>query len=108
MHRLRLKSRSPSKLLTIDENGVGNSAKIVRLSQSKCSASRFRFNNCHNAPSFSDDDGSCYDGDGNVAEDASMVEDMKNKTVVNYKHIKKGGKAVIPPAPEEKRPGARH
>lgn len=37
-------------------------------------------------------------------EDASMVEDMKNKTVVNYKHIKKGGKAVIPPAPEEKRP----
>lgn len=22
-------------------------------------------------------------------EDASMVEDMKNKTVVNYKHIKK-------------------
>lgn len=32
MHRLRLKSRSPSKLLTIDENGVGNSAKIVRLS----------------------------------------------------------------------------
>jgi hypothetical protein len=32
-------------------------------------------------------------------DDASLVEDMKNKTVVNYKHIKKGGKAVIPPAP---------
>lgn len=41
-------------------------------------------------------------------DDASLVEDMKNKTVVTYKHIKKGGKAVIPPAPEEKRPGARH
>ena len=41
-------------------------------------------------------------------DDASLVEDMKNKTVVNYKHIKKGGKAVIPPAPAETRPGARH
>ena len=41
-------------------------------------------------------------------DDASLVEDMKNKTVVNYKHIKKGGKAVIPPAPEEKRPGSRN
>ncbi|MFD1432748.1 DUF2187 domain-containing protein [Lacticaseibacillus yichunensis] len=33
--------------------------------------------------------------------DASLVEDLKHKTVVNYKHIRKGGKAVIPPQPEE-------
>ncbi|WP_390407538.1 hypothetical protein [Lacticaseibacillus jixiensis] len=35
--------------------------------------------------------------------DAVMVEDLKHKTVVNYKHILKGGKAVNPPKPEEKK-----
>ena len=34
-------------------------------------------------------------------KDAGMVEDLKHKTVVNYKHILKGGKAVLPPKPEE-------
>lgn len=34
-------------------------------------------------------------------EDKTIVEDLKHKTVVNYKHILKGGKAVIPPKPEE-------
>ncbi|KRK71103.1 DUF2187 domain-containing protein [Lacticaseibacillus nasuensis] len=34
-------------------------------------------------------------------KDAVMVEDLKHKTVVNYKHILKGGKAVLPPKPEE-------
>ncbi|MFD1485175.1 hypothetical protein ACFQ5J_08025 [Lacticaseibacillus baoqingensis] len=35
--------------------------------------------------------------------DAMMVEDLKHKTVINYKHILKGGKAVIPPTPEDKK-----
>ncbi|KRL44464.1 MULTISPECIES: hypothetical protein [Lacticaseibacillus] len=35
--------------------------------------------------------------------DAMLVEDLKGKTVINYKHILKGGKAVIPPKPEEKK-----
>lgn len=33
--------------------------------------------------------------------DVELVEDLKHKTVVNYKHIKKGGKAVLPPKVEE-------
>ncbi|WP_461215453.1 hypothetical protein [Lacticaseibacillus sp. GG6-2] len=36
-------------------------------------------------------------------EDAVMVEDLKHKTVVNYKHILKGGKAVTPPTVEDKK-----
>lgn len=34
-------------------------------------------------------------------KDATAVEDLKHKTVVNYKHILKGGKAVRPPKPED-------
>ncbi|KRM71453.1 hypothetical protein [Lacticaseibacillus brantae] len=33
--------------------------------------------------------------------DATLVDDLKNKTVVNYKSMKKGGKAVEPPAIED-------
>ncbi|KRM55509.1 hypothetical protein [Lacticaseibacillus sharpeae] len=35
------------------------------------------------------------------SEDAVVVDDLKNKTVVNFKHIRKGGKPVTAPKPEE-------
>jgi len=33
--------------------------------------------------------------------DATLVDDLKQKTVVNYKNMKKGGKAVEPPVLED-------
>ncbi len=33
--------------------------------------------------------------------DAVVVDDLKNKTVVNFKHIRKGGKPVTAPKPVE-------
>lgn len=33
--------------------------------------------------------------------DKEVVDDLKSRTVVNYKDIKKDGQAVEPPAPEE-------
>ncbi|WP_179395836.1 hypothetical protein [Lacticaseibacillus absianus] len=33
--------------------------------------------------------------------DAEIVEDLKHKTVINYKNMKQNGKAVQPPKPED-------
>ncbi|WP_225046549.1 hypothetical protein [Lacticaseibacillus kribbianus] len=33
--------------------------------------------------------------------DAEVVEDLKHKTVVNYKHMTQNGKAVQPPKPDD-------
>ncbi|WP_125705111.1 hypothetical protein [Lacticaseibacillus daqingensis] len=35
------------------------------------------------------------------AADAEIVEDLKHKTVINYKNMKQNGKAVEPPKPDD-------